>query len=106
MKKNILIDAKSAGFSVVEKASYEDVDLVFDVLHDVFHPHGLDEDGPDPRFLALLVLFMTSVGWTEDEYWDEQRSRSHHCKDCGTSLDHHLDDDPKKDKIPPESKSN
>jgi hypothetical protein len=116
-KANIVLDNQSTGLTIIEKMSFEDVDVVFDVLHDVFHPNGLDEDKdehPDARFLALWTLFLSSVGWTDDEYWEEWKSRPHHCHDCGAQIDkdgNHIDEDGvvinKDDKqAPPASKPN
>jgi hypothetical protein len=111
LKKNVL---------VIEKMDFESVDNVFDALHFAFHPQGMDNPDYelDIRCLALWTLFLTSAGWTEDEFWAEFESRpqGNICQDCGGLIDdsgHHVGDDMIDDgeviddgKILPESKPN
>jgi hypothetical protein len=82
-KENILIDAKSAGLTVIEKMDFDDIDSVQDTLYYVFHQN---DDNLDPRFLALWTMFLVSVGWTEDEYFNELKNRreNYTCDDCKT----------------------
>lgn len=82
-KANIVLDGHSTGVTIIEKMDFADVDCVFDVLMDSFHPGGLKDEEPDVRFLSIWRLFLISVGWTEDEYWDEWHSLPHTCPDCG-----------------------
>lgn len=52
---------------------------------------------------------MVSVGWTEDEYWEEYRGHPRYCRDCGEPIDkdgNHIDESDLKKDTPPESKSN
>jgi hypothetical protein len=84
-KANLTLDGKSTGLTIVEKFPFEDVDFVFDGLFNAFHPDGInkdDDEGPDPRFLALWTLFLASAGWTEDEYWTEQKQHDYECEKC------------------------
>ena len=73
------------------------MDFVQDALFIAFHPHEVDEEGPDERYLALWTLFLASVGWTDHEYWAEWQSRPHPCNDCGET---HDEDDENLEVIP------
>lgn len=67
---------------IIKRITFENVDFVFDALFEAFHPNGLEKDkNADPRFVSLWTLFLFSVGWTEDEYWDEHNN-IYHCS-CG-----------------------
>jgi len=61
---------------------FDSVYQVFDTLHFVF-----DADGEeiDDRCQALWVLFLSSVGWTQDEFWKEWELHQNDdvCQDCG-----------------------
>jgi hypothetical protein len=113
-RDKLLAQAKAEGLAVVEKMDFEDVDMVQDTLFVAFHPDPdeIGEDGElDNRYLALWHIFLTSVGWTDAEYWQEYKTRPHHCPDCGELTDcdgDHVDEeDLELPKIPsPESKLN
>jgi hypothetical protein len=82
-KENILIDAKSVGLTFIEKMDFDNIDSVQDVLYCVFHHHKNDDD-LDPRFLAIWNIFLSCVGWTEDEYFAtlKERHENHVCDAC------------------------
>jgi hypothetical protein len=62
---------------------FEGVDMFFDGVFAAFHREGLDGDEmTDPRFIALWTLFLASVGWTEEEFWEEQEHFNHSCPKC------------------------
>lgn len=77
---NIISDVD---LKIIKRIPFESVDFVFDALHDAFHPNGLENKEPDTKFLALWNLFLHTVGWTDEEYWDEYDS---HCGVCGKRL--------------------
>lgn len=85
-KANILLDEQSTGLTIIEKMDFESVDDVHSALLFSFHPTPLEDDEMlDDRFVALWILFLASVGWTEDEFWVEYKSRSHDkCPKCGS----------------------
>ncbi len=66
---------------------FEGVYMVFDSLYMAFHPNGEGEDDVDNRFLALWTLFLASVNWTEDQFWDTLDSHEHTCPDCQKELE-------------------
>jgi hypothetical protein len=74
----------------LERMDYESVYQVFDTLHFVF---GAPNEGEvDDRCQALWVLFLSSVGWTQDEFWAEwDRRHDDVCPDCGEPLHSHDD---------------
>lgn len=88
-KANIVLDNKSTGLTIIEKMDYEGIDAFHDALCFAFYPDGIkdDDEDLDVRFLALWNIFLSSVGWTEDEYWDAYKLRPRHCPDCGTLMD-------------------
>jgi hypothetical protein len=72
---------KKAELVTFEKMRFDEVNAVFDVLHYAFHPEGYtEEEGLDNRMLALWNMFLCSVGWTEEEYW-ETLENSCECED-------------------------
>lgn len=82
---------------VIEKMDFCDVDAVFDVLFYVFHPDGIDDnEEPDQRFIGLWKLFLSIVGWDEDDYWEEVKARPCTCPECGGQMQ--IVDAPDKDK--------
>lgn len=107
-KANIVLDNKSSGLSIIEKMDFENVDMVQDVLFCAFHPDELGEDDQlDDRYMALWHIFLVSVGWTDNEYWEEFKSRPRKCPGCGEMMDkdgNHVDDD--SDVKSPNSKPN
>ena len=87
-KANILIDNQPSGFTIIEKMDFECVDAFNDALNFAFYPDGIDDDEDlDVRFLALWHLFLSSVGWTEDEFWETYKSRPCKCGKCGVQMD-------------------
>jgi hypothetical protein len=108
-KANIVLDNKSTGLTIIEKMSFERVDAVQDALGFAFHPDELDEDDElDERYLALWHVFLATVGWTDNEYWAEYKSRSHlrNCPDCGKLMDKEGDHVDENGKPKNDSKSN
>jgi hypothetical protein len=106
-KANIVLDEQSTGLTIIERMDFERIDAFFDVLHDTFHPNE-SPDEFDVRFISFWKLFLVSVGWTENEFWDEWDKRPHTCKDCGAHMDedgNHVDD-VSNPQTPPESKPN
>lgn len=95
-KENILIDAKSAGLTVIEKMDFDDIDSVQDILYYAFHQDRCDED-LDTRFLAIWNIFLSCVGWTEDEYFAvlNERKKNHVCEGCKAKQDKLLEDSKK-----------
>lgn len=91
MNKDEVLD--DTMIATIVKMDFEGVEAVFDALNFAFHPAPLMEgDELDRRMLALWNLFLVSVGWSEDEFWDEVNHRDacckeHTCVDCGKSLD-------------------
>ena len=70
----------SIGLTIIKKMDYDGVDAVHDALGYAFHPDGVDDDeGLDDRFMALWTIFLSSVGWNEEDYWDEYKSRPNKC---------------------------
>lgn len=73
-KANILLDDQSSGLTIIEKMDFEYIDAFHDAICYAFHPNGIGEDEPlDDRFMALWTIFLYSVGWTEEEFWEEYR---------------------------------
>jgi len=71
---------------IIKKVEFAAVDFIFDALHEAFMPNGLkDDESPPANFLALWTLSLSCCGWTEEEYWEEQKSQCT-CKDCGGPL--------------------
>jgi hypothetical protein len=113
-RANIVLDKHSTGMTIIEKMDFDKVNAVQDALLFAFHPEELgEEDQLDSRYLALWNIFLASVGWTEDEFWEEFKARPNHCPDCGKLTDadgDHLDEEDehslKEDKTPPNLKSN
>jgi hypothetical protein len=111
-KANILLDNQSTGLTIIEKMDFESVDNVHSALLFAFHPEELGEDEFfDDRFMALWHIFLASVGWTDDEFWSEYKSRPHNCPSCGVKTNaegDHVDNDGNvvKNETPPESKPN
>jgi hypothetical protein len=50
----------------------------------LFYAFGDEEsaDDVDPREIALFTLFLASVGWTEDEFWQASEEAGEMCPDC------------------------
>jgi hypothetical protein len=70
----------SIGLTIIKKMEFEGVDAVHDALFFAFHPTEIDDDEDlDDRFMALWTLFLAAVGWNEEDYWDEYRSRPNKC---------------------------
>jgi hypothetical protein len=68
----------------IDKMDYDSVYQVFDTLHFVFGAG--DGEEIDDRCQALWVLFLSSVGWSSDEFWEEFNQRQDDddvCPDCG-----------------------
>lgn len=68
-----------------DRMDFECVDAYFDGLHFAFHPDGFEDDHDiDLRCLSLWTLFLASVGWTEEEYWETvaERQEAHQCPSC------------------------
>lgn len=88
MKKNLFIDQVSENLTLIQKMDFETVDSVFDALDFAFHQNGIDDDeGPDERMLSLWRLFLITVGWTEDEYWNEHHFHYGKCSHCSDEKD-------------------
>lgn len=67
---------------------FEDVYMVFDTLYTAFHAKSDREEGDvDSRFLALWTLFLHSVNWTEEQFWDTLDNHEHTCADCRKEID-------------------
>lgn len=77
--KRLLVENLSENLVAIQKMDFEHVDSVFDVLCHVFHPEGVGNNDPDERFLALWKMFLVSVGWNEDDYWEEVDFRKDDC---------------------------
>lgn len=93
-KANITLDGQSTGLTIVERFPWESVEFVFDALFSAYHPNGMDgEDHADMRFVSLWTLFLSTAGWTEEEFWAEsqKREKEHTCPDCGEEI--HDEDD-------------
>lgn len=91
-EKQVVASSKSK-VKVIDKMEYRWVDEVFHSLNMAFHPDGFEKDQePDERFLAHWHLFLVSVGWTEDEFWEASENLEHTCPDCGSEIDHEDDD--------------
>jgi hypothetical protein len=59
-------------YSVIERMDFDLINDVCSELYFAFHanqPEEEDED-VDPRFLAVWGVFLATVGWTEEEYWE------------------------------------
>lgn len=79
-----------------DKMDFESVYQVFDTLHMAF---GADEgDEIDERCHALWVLFLSSVNWSQDEFWAEmdRRQEADICPDCGGVMADHEDEEEEK----------
>ena len=62
---------------------FEAVYSVFDALYSAFHyDTDLPEGDVDGRFVALWTLFLCSVGWNEDLFWETLDSHEHTCSEC------------------------
>lgn len=70
-----------------EMMDFEGVYMVFDSLYMAFHPNGEGDGDVDNRFLALWTLFLSSVNWTEEQFWDTLDSHEHTCPDCQKELE-------------------
>ena len=72
---------------------FDNVDLVNDALNIAFHPNGFEDDesaddeSADDRLISLFTIFLQLVGWSEEEYWDEVRSRHNNCPHCKENND-------------------
>jgi len=92
-KANITLDGDSTGLTIIEKMDFEGIDAVHDALCFAFYPDGIDgDDQIDNRFISLWYMLLASTGWTEDEYWEEQKAQSHSCPDCGNEMHANEDD--------------
>lgn len=78
---DILADTNEA---LDERMDFDSVYGVFDSLHYAFHPNGIGDEGVNDKCRALFVLFLASVNWTENEFWDEMDAQSEHhqCDSC------------------------
>lgn len=62
---------------------FDDVYMVFDALYGAFHHDTeLPEGDVDNRFVALWTLFLASVGWSEDLFWNTLDGHEHTCPEC------------------------
>jgi hypothetical protein len=69
----------------IDKMDYDSVYQVFDTLHFVFGAG--DGEEIDDRCQALWVLFLSSVGWTQEEFWAEwDQEHENTCSDCGGKI--------------------
>src|SRR5271169_2915336 len=67
-----------------KKMEYDKVYQVFDTLHYVF---GVaDNEEIDDRCQALWILFLSSVGWTQDEFWAEWDLHEETCPECNDKI--------------------
>lgn len=101
MKKTDILISNSTGMTVIEKMDFDYIDNVCDALHFAFYPDGIndndnDNEDLDIRMLSLWHIFLSLVGWTEDEFWKEYNSRPRHCPNCGEV--HHPNNDIDEDK--------
>lgn len=82
--KKLFIESLSENLTMIQKMDFESIDQVFNVLDDAFHSHESVGDEPDNRFLSLWTLFLSLVGWTEDEFWFEWdlRKENFKCPEC------------------------
>ncbi len=75
------------------KIEFEKVYFVYESLFQSFHKEEQFENDEevdlDPVFLSLWTLYLNSVQWTEEEFWEEMDKQSQN-QDC--SCDHHDDD--------------
>lgn len=81
---------------ILKRASFDQVHKVCTSLFDAFHPEGLgDGEELDERFHSHWILFLHTVGWTEDDYWDEREELEQDgvCLDCGESVANHGEDE-------------
>jgi len=70
---------------------YDSVYQVFDTLHYVFGAG--DGEEIDDRCQALWVLFLSSVGWTQEEFWTAwDQQHDHVCPDCGEIISPNIED--------------
>jgi hypothetical protein len=71
----------------IDRMDYDSVYQVFDTLHFVFGAG--DGEEIDDRCQALWVLFLSSVGWTQEEFWEEWNQENDNvCPDCGGTISH------------------
>jgi hypothetical protein len=80
----------SGKVSVIPKMDFHLVNDVFETLHFAFHPSGFDDNREvDQRFIAHWHLFLVTVGWSENEFWEtrkELEEEVHKCPDCGRNV--------------------
>src|ERR1700727_927292 len=87
--------------TTIEKLPFHSVRNVFDALFDAFHPEGF-EDGVDlnPTYLALMQVFLTTAGWTHDEFWKTMDEGPDTCPHCGGEMCDENDLDGEIEKLP------
>ena len=74
---------------ISERMNYDLVYQMFDTLHFVF---GVEGEEIDDRCQALWILFLSSVGWTQEEFWAEwDKEHDEVCPDCGEPRHSHDD---------------
>ena len=107
-KANILLDDQSTGLTIIEKMDFDSIDNIHGALLFAFHPEELgDDEDFDDRFIALWHIFLATVGWTDDEFWAEYKSRSHQCPKCEAEKNKsNGENKSEEDSTPPELKSN
>lgn len=80
-KANLFND--SIGLTIIQKMDFAGLEAVHDALCFAFYPNSIDEDEDlDVRFMSLWNLFLSSVGWNEDEFWEEYHEKYHQCPNC------------------------
>jgi len=106
-KANIMLDDKSTGLTIVEKADFLGVDAIHDALCFAFYPDGIgDEEEISDKFMALWHISLATLGWTEDEFWEEFNMHRETCPDCGGKMDDLTEVKVDGKDAPPESKPN
>jgi hypothetical protein len=96
-KKQSIIENTDPLHEAIRKLPFEDVDHVFNAMFFGFHPDGIKEkECADIKFVALWTLFLTAAGWTEDEFWEEDKKQQHLCPECGCPMEEHVETPPAK----------
>jgi hypothetical protein len=72
----------------IPKMDFDSLEVVHNALIYAFHPDGLEEDEDvDDRLITLFTIFLASVGWSEEEYWEAIHAHEHICPNCGSHQD-------------------
>jgi len=79
-----------------EKLEFEKVYMVYNSLFEAYHnEEEVETAGEDwevsPMFHSLWTIFLNSVSWEEDEFW-EAMEVYHEGEDCSCGAEHDEDD--------------